>query len=281
MARILVLGAGGMAGHMARIYLRELGHEVIAVARSPSNDWDCLDVENETLLENYIEDKRPSVILNCVGVLIKESEENPIRAIRINSLLPRLLSNLGEKQEFRLIHLSSDCVFSGTNAPYYENSLKDADDIYGRSKALGEVITDRDLTIRTSIVGPELKPSRAGLFNWFMSQHGTIKGFTKAMWGGVTTLEMAKAIDAAIGQGTTGLIHLTNGVPISKYDLLSLFKEIWKRDDINIDRDDTRVSDRSLVCSRTDYKYSVPSYRTMLGEMKEFMGEHQKLYEFY
>jgi len=126
-----------------------------------------------------------------------------------------------------------------------------------------------------------LKPGGSGLFNWFMSQHGKIRGFTKALWGGVTTLEMAKAVDAAIAQGTTGLLHLTNGKPISKYDLLALFKETWNRNDIIIDRDDTRASDRSLLCSRTDYYYAVPSYRTMLEEMKDFMDKHQELYRFY
>lgn len=281
MARILILGADGMVGHIARIYLSEKGHEVLAVARSNSHDWSYLDVENEVALLSYIAKTRPQIVVNCIGILIKDSEQDPERAIRLNSLLPQVLSRMGDSMGYRHIHVSSDCVFSGDHGPYSEGDRRDAEEVYGRTKALGEIDNDRDLTIRTSKVGPELKPGGSGLFNWFMTQHGTIKGYTKALWGGVTTLEMAKAIDVAIVEKTTGLVHLTNGTPISKYDLLSLFKEIWRRDDIIIEKDDTKSSDRSLVCVRKDFKYRVPSYRTMLEEMKSFMSAHQELYTFY
>jgi dTDP-4-dehydrorhamnose reductase len=281
MARILILGADGMVGHIARIYLTKQGHDIVSVARSETADWSYLDLENETAVLGFIAKNKPQIVLNCVGILIKESEQDPERAIRLNALLPQTLSRMGSALGYRLIHVSSDCVFSGNDGPYSEGDRRDADEAYGRTKALGEIINDRDLTIRTSKVGPELKPGGSGLFNWFKSQHGSIKGFTKAMWGGVTTLEMAKAIDASITDGTVGLVHLTNGEPISKFDLLSLFKEIWCREDIIINRDDNRVSDRSLLCNRNDYRYPVPSYRDMLIEMKKFMIEHQVLYGFY
>jgi len=281
MSKIVILGADGMVGHVARMYLSGIGHAVSSVARSHSPQWDSVDVEDEAALFGYIKKEQPDVVLNCVGVLIKESEEDPERAIRLNALLPRVLSRRGSELGYRLIHASSDCVFSGANGPYREGDRRDADEVYGRTKALGEVVNGHDLTIRTSKVGPELKLGGSGLFNWFMSQTGTIKGFTQAMWCGVTTLEMAKAVDAAIKDGTTGLVHLTNGEGISKHDLISLFRDVWGRTDITIIKDDSRASNRSLICTRADYTYKVPSYRVMLEEMKFFMEQHLDLYKHY
>jgi dTDP-4-dehydrorhamnose reductase len=281
MARILVLGADGMVGHISRIYLAERGHDVISVARGKSTEWDTLNVEEEAILLNYISRKNPDYILNCVGVLIKESEDNPERAIRLNSLLPRVISRHGLEFGYRLIHISSDCVFSGSAGPYSEGDLRDADEIYGRTKALGEIINDRDLTIRTSKVGPELHIDGSGLFNWFMKQHGCIKGFGNAMWGGVTTLEMAKFVDYAIVHNITGLLHLTNGEPISKYDLLCLFKDVWGKKDIVIQKEENKATNRSLVCSRQDLVYQIPSYVSMLSELHNFMRDHATIYSIY
>lgn len=281
MARILVLGADGMVGHLCRIFLSEAGHDVLSVARKASNDWISLDAENEGALVSFLEEKRPEIVINGIGVLIKESEEDPLRAIKLNSVLPLLLAKLGPRFGFRTIQLSSDCVFSGDNGPYYENSLRDANDTYGRTKALGELRNERDLTIRTSKVGPELELDGSGLFNWFMTQKGTIRGFGKALWGGITTLELARYIDYYIRHPFSGLVHLTNGQPISKYDLLCLFQEIWEKADVTIERDDSRSSDRSLVCTRKDFDYAVPSYRKMLTELREFMKGHPTLYTHY
>jgi dTDP-4-dehydrorhamnose reductase len=278
---MLVLGAGGMVGHVARIFLSDAGHDVFSVARSASSDWESLDVEREDALLAHISRVKPEVILNCVGVLIRESEEHPLRAIRLNALLPRVLEAAVRANYLRLIHVSSDCVFSGANGPYGERDRRDADDVYGRTKVLGEVINLHDLTIRTSIVGPELKENGSGLFHWFMTQKGTIRGFGKAMWGGVTTLEMAKAVDHVIRNPIVGLVHLTNGEPISKYDLLRLFAKIWGKTNVMIERDDTRVSDRSLLCTRKDFAYTVPPYRAMLEELRRFMVAHSALYGHY
>jgi dTDP-4-dehydrorhamnose reductase len=281
MKKILILGADGMVGHIARIYLSERGHDIISVARNASVDWDSLNVEDEAALVSYISRKKPEIILNCVGVLIKESEVDPVRAIRLNSLLPRVLASNAEKEGFALIHVSSDCVFSGSGGPYSENDIPDSNEVYGRTKALGEIINKNDLTIRTSKVGPELRPDGSGLFNWFMNQKGTIRGFGKALWGGVTTLEMAKFVDYYINNPVNGLFHLTNGQKISKYDLLCLFSEIWGKRDIEIQRDDSKESDRSLITSRGDINYSVPPYRKMLEELYDFMLAHKKNYDLY
>lgn len=281
MARILILGADGMVGHIARIYLSEHGHDVLSVARSCSPDWERLDVEDESALRRYINVRKPEYVLNCVGVLIKESEEDPLRAIRLNALMPHVLESIAKLSKFKIVQVSSDCVFSGKNGPYSEKDMKDADDVYGRTKALGELLNDRDLTIRTSKIGPELHSDGSGLFNWFMSQKGTLRGFTNVLWGGITTLEMVKIFEYVIEHPITGIIHLTNNQPISKCELLELFAEIWNKKDVTIERDENRIANRSLICTRSDFSYSVPSYRTMLEELYSFMLKHSALYNRY
>jgi len=281
MARVLVLGADGMVGHIARIYLSERGHDVLSVARSASPDWERLDLEDELALRSFLAVQRPEYVLNCVGVLIKESAEDPLRAIRLNALMPHVLESVAERYDFKVVQVSSDCVFSGKNGPYREDDFRDADEIYGRTKALGELRNNRDLTIRTSKVGPELHPDGSGLFNWFMNQKGIIRGFTHVLWGGITTLEMVKIFEYVIEHPIAGLIHLTNNEPISKCELLELFAEIWDKKDVIIEHDETRSANRSLLCTRADFAYRVPSYRVMLEDMHNFMLKHSALYNRY
>jgi dTDP-4-dehydrorhamnose reductase len=281
MARILLLGADGMVGHVCRVYLAEAGHDVLSVARHISPDWTSLDVEEEGALLAHIVRTRPDVVVNCVGVLVRESEEDPSRAIRLNAMLPRVLESKGPEMGFRLIHLSSDCVFSGAAGPYREGDHRDADSVYGRTKALGETNNARDLTIRTSKIGPELRVDGVGLFNWFMAQKGAVRGFGRVMWSGVTTLELARFIDYDIAHPLCGLLHLTNGAPISKHDLLRLIAEVWGRSDLRIERDDSQVTDRSLVNTRAVSGYRVPPYRQMLEELREYMAAHKGMYPHY
>ena len=281
MARVLVLGADGMVGHIARMYLSERGHDVLSIARSVSPDWEKLDLEDESALCSFLAAQRPEYVLNCVGVLIKESAEDPLRAIRLNALMPHILESVAECYNFKVVQVSSDCVFSGKNGPYREDDFRDADEIYGRTKALGELRNNRDLTIRTSKVGPELHPDGSGLFNWFMNQKGIIRGFTHVMWGGITTLEMVKIFEYVMEHPITGLLHLTNNEPISKCELLELFAEIWDKKDIIIEHDETRIANRSLLCTRADFAYHVPSYRVMLEEIYDFMVKNSALYSRY
>jgi dTDP-4-dehydrorhamnose reductase len=281
MARILVLGAGGMAGHMASLYLAERGHEVMSTVRTPRQGAVILDAESDSALAKVIEDCRPEIVLNCIGVLIKESELNPIRAIRLNSLLPRVLESLAPRLSFKLIHVSTDCVFSGRRGRYTEGDLRDGEDVYARTKALGEINSARELTIRTSYIGPEIKPAGTKLYNWFMTQHGTISGYTHALWSKMTTLELAKAVHFLVDHPLTGILNLTNGEPISKYDLLCLIQKVWGKADVTIRPDEKAVIDKSLVCTRTDFAYRVPPYREMMEDMRAFMKSHGAQYRRY
>ena len=279
--KVLVLGATGMAGHVVYFYLQSTGKYKMtnAVFRSKlTDDSIVLDVTDFRAVENMLRMEKPDVVVNCVGVLVKGSREHPDNAILLNAYFPHFLERVTGDTHIRLIHISTDCVFSGLKGNYTEEDFRDADDIYGRSKALGEVVNDKDLTIRTSIIGPELKRNGEGLFHWFMSQRGQINGFTKAIWGGVTTLELAKAIDYAITRNQTGLSQLSNGTGISKYDLLGLFKGIWNRKEVEILPFDGNGVDKSIVKSDR-FDYEVPGYKEMLLEQLDWMEDHGDLYD--
>ena len=272
-----------MAGHIAYYYLQSTErYELINVVYRTKlvKDSIVVDVTDKNAVTKLVEEVRPDLIINCIGVLIKGSKEHPDNAIFINAYFPHLLKKLSDKIGAKLIHISTDCVFSGKRGNYTESDFRDADDIYGRSKALGEIINDKDLTIRTSIIGPELKTNGEGLFHWFMHQTGQVNGFKTAIWGGVTTLELAKAIDNAIVQEQTGLIQLSNGIGITKYDLLNLFKKIWHRSNVNILPYDGNKIDKSIAKS-DKFAYEVPGYEVMLLEQYECMRKNDKLYSQY
>lgn len=261
-----------MAGHVITRYLESLNkYKIINVSRSRLDEKTIiLEISNIKKVENLIFKNKPDVVINCIGILIKESEEHPDSAIFINSYFPYFLERLGKQIRFNLIHISTDCVFSGEKGGYSESDFKDGKDFYARSKALGEIINDIDLTFRTSIIGPELKKNGNGLFHWFITQKNKVFGYSNVFWTGVTTLELAKAVYYAIEQDLKSLYHLVPENKISKYNLLKLIKEIWNKT-IEIQEDSKLVSDKSLINNRKDFKYKVPDYRTMLIELFEWM----------
>jgi dTDP-4-dehydrorhamnose reductase len=282
MQKVLILGSSGMLGHVVYEYLKETKkYTTLSVSFSQKvNDSTVLiDVTDKIALEQYIKFERPDIVINCVGILIKGSNNDHSNAIYINSYLPHQLVKLMREIGGKLIHISTDCVFSGKKGNYIETDFKDADDMYGRSKSLGEIINDHDLTLRTSIIGPELKTNGEGLFHWFMQQQDLeIKGFSKVFWSGVTTLELAKVIDAAIEQELTGLINITNGNKISKYELLQLFKHIFYKNRVEIIESTDKESDKSLVSKRNDFSYTFPSYSSMIKTQFDYMNKHIELY---
>jgi dTDP-4-dehydrorhamnose reductase len=282
MKKVVVLGAQGMAGHVMAEYLdQHPEYEVLGVARSDGNYVSkLLDILNFEQLENYLRDTSPDLVVNCIGILVSQANSNVANAILINSYLPNFLAEAGQRIGFKLIHLSTDCVFSGRDGQYQEDSFRDGDDSYARTKALGEVINTKDLTIRTSIIGPELKLNGTGLMDWFFKQTAKINGYTQAYWSGVTTLELAKAVHEMIQQEITGLYQLCPREKISKYDLLLQMANIWRKQ-ITISAADNYVVDKSLVCKRTDFEYSQPEYEAMLLDMKCWMDSRPDYYSHY
>lgn len=282
MQKVVVLGALGMAGHIMTEYLESLGeYQVHGVARQSGKYIDTvLDITDFGALRQYLEYLKPDYVINCVGALVAHAKDQTADAILLNSYLPHFLSDLGEHAGYKLIHISTDCVFSGKDGQYHENSFKDGDDYYARSKALGEIINNRDLTIRTSIIGPELKNNGTGLLDWFLKQSSEIKGYNKAYWSGVTTLELAKATHQMIQQNITGLFQLCPQAKISKFNLLELFAKVWNKNILILPYDSYLV-DKSLVCTRTDFNYPKPEYEIMLIELKQWMDIHPSYYGHY
>lgn len=264
-----------MAGHIITQYLGTLNkYTIINSSRTRFNDKTVIiNVKDRKLIKNLLNKEKPDIIINCIGVLIKESEEFPDRAIYLNSFFPHYLEKLGKKMKFKLIHLSTDCVFSGEKGEYSENDYRDGKGIYARTKTLGEIINNKDLTFRTSFIGPELKNNGTGLFHWFLTSSEKIYGYTNVYWTGITTLELAKAIDNAIEQDLTSLYHLVPEKKISKYELLNLIKEIWGKP-IEILKNNDAKSDKSLINNRKDFNYKIPDYNVMLKELFEWMKNY-------
>lgn len=274
--KILVLGGNGMAGHMIVQFLKKNTDYDIKYTSRIKDDINgyYLEVKELASVENLIETLKPDILINCIGVLNDKAEQNKMDAFLINGIFPHQLASLMERNDGKLIHLSTDCVFSGDKGNYKEYDLPDPVSVYGKTKALGEIKDDdRHLTIRTSIIGPELKESGIGLFQWFMKQKGNIHGYKKVFWNGVTTLELAKAIKEMVKQDISGLYHLCGKNKISKHDLLKLIQRIFQKKDVKILPDKVIQLDRSLVNTRSDFHYSVPPYEQMIQELKDWMDD--------
>lgn len=281
--KLLILGGTGMAGHTISIYFEEAGHDVTAFSRSKVDycknlNGDITDFEN---LKKLINKGQYDAIINAIGILNQDAEEHKSNAVLLNSYLPHFLSDMTKEMKTRVIHMSTDCVFSGKTGGYSETSFRDGETFYDRSKALGELENNKDLTFRNSIIGPDMSERGIGLFNWFMKQEGQINGFTKAIWTGVTTLTLAKAMEQALKENLTGLYNLVNNETISKYELLKLFNKYMKDEQIEVLPSDNLSLDKSLINNRTDFSFKVPGYEAMVAEMKEWIDNHEDLYPHY
>lgn len=281
--KIIIVGSKGMAGHVIYYFLKEnTNYNVVDIARGTDyfNPKYNLDVSNFSALEDILITEKPDFVINCIGILNQDAEDNPDKAILFNSYFPHFLARVGSEIGFKVIHISTDCVFNGKLGGYLEDSFKDGIGVYAQTKALGELNYGANVTIRTSIVGPELKKNGIGLFHWFMQQQDSIKGYSKAYWTGVTTIELAKAICAVIDQDLIGLHHLVNNNKISKYELVTLFNKIFRQGKIAIEEWGGYSIDKSLIKTNNDFNYHVPSYEQMTKEMYEWISSHKDLYNY-
>lgn len=272
-----------MAGHTVSIYLCEKGHEVDTFSRRPFSYGNNIrgDVKDLKALENIIYKGEYDFVVNCIGSLNQFAEANKAEAVFLNSFLPYWLSEITKDLHTAIIHMSTDCIFSGKRGGYRENDMPDGTSFYDRSKALGEINDSKNLTFRNSIIGPDISENGIGLFNWFMKQKGRISGYKKAIWSGVTTLTLAKGMEQAAKEGLSGIYHLTNSQPICKYDLLCLFNRYFKDGRLAIECIDGVNLDKSLVNTRDDFSFAVPSYEEMIRDMREWVEAHRKLYPHY
>jgi dTDP-4-dehydrorhamnose reductase len=282
--KVLVLGSSGMLGN-AMLRVLSLGQEmeVFGTARSASvvrlfepdlsrRIITGIDVENQDSLVRAFAEVRPEVVVNCVG-LIKQLQDadDPLQALPINAMLPHRLARLCEFGCARLVHISTDCVFSGAKGNYRECDFSDAEDLYGKSKFIGEVAYPHTITLRTSIIGHELA-SAHGLIGWFLAQEGSVKGYRRAIFSGLPTVELARVVrDVVLPRRTlSGLYHVA-AAPISKYDLLKLVATVYGKPTEIIEDYEVAI-DRSLNAERffNATGYSAPSWPELVKRMYEF-----------
>lgn len=280
--RYLVLGAGGMAGHIITNYLLEQGEDVEGLARRELSfcKTHVADASDFETLKTIIEVGSYDVVINCIGLLNQFAEANIDQAILLNSYLPHFLAKVTKDMSTRVIHMSTDCVFSGKRGGYTESDNPDGETYYDKTKALGELNDQKNLTFRNSIIGPDINERGIGLFNWFMKQSGEINGFEKSIWTGVTTLTLAKAMHKASYYPVTGLLNLVNNTTINKYELVNLFNKYTNKK-LVINRVDGVVHDKSLIRTREDFDFEVPSYEEQVKEMAEWVNNHKEMYPHY
>lgn len=282
--KVLVLGASGMLGHaVLRLFAGSPAYEAVGSARSsgvlralPADLREhviCgVDVENVDSLTRLFARARPDVVINCIGLVKQLADaEDPLAAIPVNALLPHRLARLADLAGARFIHISTDCVFAGTKGMYSESDIADAQDLYGRSKHLGEVDSPNAVTLRTSIIGHELA-SAHGLVGWFLAQQGGVKGFTRAIFSGLPTVELARVMrDFVIPRPELHGLHHVSADPISKFDLLHLVAQVYGKSS-EITPDDGLRIDRSLDSTRFRALtgYAPPSWPELIRAMHEF-----------
>ena len=290
--KVLILGGTGMLGH--RLYqVFAPVFETWVSARMSSSQCERYgffdqrkiisgaDLSRPESLENVIKTVKPEVVVNCVGVLKQTlGPESTIEAITLNALLPHWIERLADRYGFRLIQISTDCVFSGQKGFYSETDYPDANDLYGRSKLLGEIDSDNKncLTLRTSMIGRELQRT-VGLLEWFLSQKKkTIGGYKRAIFSGFTTKVLAEILaDIVKNHGElSGLYHISSP-PISKYDLLCLINETLSLG-VQIEPDEIFACDRSLDSSRLCkmLNYTPPTWPKMITDIAGEIGQYEQ-----
>lgn len=274
--RLLILGGNGLLGHS--VWRAAEADPILTVTASVRRGaLDVLspacrgsarvcDVREEQSLARLLDEVTPQVVINCTGIT-KHIDSNPEESIRVNSLMPHILARLCAARAARLIHISTDCVFSGDKGNYREDDLPDPPDVYGRSKLSGEVDYAPHITVRTSFIGRELG-TRRGLLEWFLAQHGAIKGFRGAFWSGLGAPTLARLLLALCHRPDLfGLWHVA-GERIDKYHLLLKLQEAFGKDDVVIEPVDQPVLDRSLDGSHfAETGLSVPSMDDMIAEL--------------
>lgn len=280
--KYLVLGAGGMAGHLIANYLIEQGEEVEGLARKKL--FFCkthvMDVTDFEKLKSLILKNNYDIVINCIGILNNDADEHVSDAILVNSYLPHFLADITKNTKTRIFHMSTDCVFSGKKGQYTEIDLPDGETYYDKTKALGELNDNKNLTFRNSIIGPDINENGIGLFHWFMKQEGEINGFDKSIWTGVTTLTLAKAFHKASYSSVSGLYNLVNNTKITKYELICLFNRHTKKN-LKINKIDGIIQDKSLYRTRNDFSFEIPSYDEQIKEIVEWIKVHNDFYPLY
>jgi len=282
--KLLVLGACGMAGHMISAYFVERGYEVTGFdRRAPARCTHGLagDARDVDAMRGLVRGGGFDAVINCIGILNRFAEEDKALAAFLNAYFPHFLAEITKDLPTQIVHMSTDCVFSGERGGYTDDDFPDVRAFYDRSKALGELNDGKNITLRNSIVGPDINPQGIGLLNWFMQQTGDVNGYTRAVWTGQTTLQLAKTMEAAIRERAGGLYNAVPEQAITKYDLLRLLSRYLRGGKVRVHACEGVSADKSLRRTRFAFDYRVPGYETMVRELGDWMREHRGLYPHY
>ena len=287
--KALILGSDGMLGHQL-VQRFAAAHDVIATVRklpisaisgalAGSRVITGVDVTEPSTWLGILHSERPDVVLNAAGIVKQRpAAAVSVQSILVNSLFPHQLANECRLSSTRLIHISTDCVFSGRQGNYREADIPDPVDLYGRTKLLGEVEAPYCLTIRTSIIGLELT-NRTGLVEWFLRQSGSVPGYRRAIWSGLTTKEVARVVSHLVegNQNLDGIWHVSSQ-PISKYELLKILNEQLGRQNVVVP-DDSLVIDRSLNSEKFQAAtgYHPPTHEAMLSELASEIRQRKEM----
>jgi dTDP-4-dehydrorhamnose reductase len=271
--KLLVIGSNGMAGHIIAGYLKQQGHSIITVARSNA-DY-LLDIENTEEVKTFFTklDNNFDFVINCIGLLVKDSIDRPDRAAIINSWFPHYVEHVYKNTTTKVIHLSTDCVFDGKKGEYIESDVHTEMNAYGSSKSLGEINNNKDVTFRMSIIGPEIKANGTGLLNWVVTcTDQELQGWENAWWNGITTLQLAKCIQQYISNPViTGIYHLVNNKnKINKYDLLCKINTVYDLHKTIIKTQGPKAVNKILVDTRNEIDFDISDYDTQLTDLKNY-----------
>lgn len=271
-----------MVGHTIALYFMEHHHEVLGYDSidGPFIEQTTGNLHDEVCLHNCIDSFKPDAIINCTAVVNQAAEEDKAEASFVNVYMPHLLEKWTAGSKTVVVHRSTDCIFSGARGQYTLQDIPDAKSYYARTKAIGELINEKDITIRVSLIGPALTESDGSLLNWLLQQEGDVRGFANAIWTGLTTLEYAKTIENLLNQKAHGLFQAAPLTSVSKYNLLKLFEKYFPGCRNIVKVDNARV-DKSLVPCWGGYDITVKNYEEQVIEMKDWIQTHSNIYPEY
>lgn len=277
--KVLIIDSNGMVGHVVALYMKEKGHNVVGYSNTATELFEYIkgEVYNVDFLQEVVANGNYDAVINCSAVINEQADEDKAKAVFVNSYIPHFLEQITANTNTVVVHRSTDCIFSGERGNYTLKDTPDAKSFYAKSKVLGEIVNEKDITIRTSLVGPEMKRNGSSLFNWYMQQSGDVKGFANAIWTGITTIEFAKVTEQLLMKKAHGLFQCVPESSISKYDLLCLFEKYFPKGRNVIKVENTYIN-KALLPEVGSYAVDISSYDTMISEMKTWVDEHLNLY---
>ncbi len=271
-----------MIGHVITLYFKERGHEVYGYDPVMADFalQETGSYYNDNRLKAVINKVQPEAVINCTAIVNQEAEEDKAEAAYLNTYFPHYLERLTKNTNIIVVHRSTDCVFSGQKGQYTIEDTPDATSFYARTKAVGELFNEKDITIRVSLIGPSLEESDGSLLNWYLNQQGSVKGFNNAIWTGLTTLEYAKTIESLLLQKAHGVFQAAPRKPISKCQLITLFEKYFPGGRTIVPVNNQRV-DKSLIPYWGKYNIQTKEYEEQIIEIKDWINRHPNLYPAY